>query len=125
MLHILYERDYIDKLKVMHPRSMEYSKHGKKKDHDSDGKLTDTGKTYSLHHILLNARDFATEKSDLEHLCTDLSTSNSTITVTFTPKFHCEIAGERIEYSWGISKKVLPSYPLQPKKILPTIRYVR
>ena len=99
MLHIVYEQGLIDILKVVHPRSMEYSKHGNKRDHDSNGKLPETGKTYSFHHILSNASDFATEKSDLEHLCTDLSTSNSTITVTFTPKFHCKIAGEGIEYS--------------------------
>ena len=90
---------------------MEYSKYGKKRDHDSNGKLTETGKTYSLHHILSNASDFATEKYDLEHLCTGLSISNSTITVTFTPKFHCEIASEGIYYSWGISKKYYRRIP--------------
>jgi len=30
MLHILFERGYIDKTKVIHPRSMAYSKNGKK-----------------------------------------------------------------------------------------------
>ena len=116
MLQILYERGYIDKLKVMNPQSMEYSKHGNKKYHDSNAKLTDTGKIYSLHHILSNARDFATEKSDLKHICTDLSTSNSTTTVIFTPKFHCEIAGEGIEYIWAISKKYYRRIPYNQKR---------
>ena len=116
MLQILYARGYIDILKVVHPWSMEYSKYGKKRDHDSDGKLTDTCKTYSLHHILSNTSDFATKKSDLEHLCTNLSTSNSTITVTFTPKFHCKISGKGIEYSWGISKNYYRRIPYNQKR---------
>ena len=59
---------------------------------------------------------FLNEKSDLEHLCSDLSSTNSTITITFTPKFHCEIAGEGIEYAWGLAKKYYRRIPYYQKR---------
>ena len=82
MLQVLYERGYIDKQKVTHPRSMSYSKKGRKCHIDAEGELSETGKKFSLHHLLSNCINFLHEKSDLEHLCSDLSTSTSTVTVT-------------------------------------------
>ena len=34
----------------------------------------------------------------------------------FTPKYHCEITGEGIEYSWGASKRLYRKYPLKDKR---------
>ena len=110
MLQTLYERGYIDKHKISHPRSMSYSKIGKKW-HYTNGELTAEGQIYSLYYLLSKCTDFQNEKSDLEHLCSDLLTSSRTITITFTPKFHCEIAGERIEYAWGLAKKYYRRIP--------------
>ena len=87
-----------------------------KKSHYTNGELNDEGKKYSLHHLLSKCTDFQNEKSDLERLCSGLSTSNSTVTVTFTPNFHCEIAGEGIEYAWGVAKKWYRRIPYQKKR---------
>jgi hypothetical protein len=39
--------------------------------------------------------------SDLEHLATELSGCNTTILIILTPKYHCKLAGEGMEYCWG------------------------
>ena len=39
-----------------------------------------------------------------------------TITIKFTPKYHCEIAGEGIEYCWGFSKKIQRRLPLKDRR---------
>jgi len=116
MLQVLYERGFIDKSKVTNPRSMSYTKKGRKFHTDTDGILSEREKEYSLHHLLSKCTDFLNEKSDLEHLCSDLSTDTSTITITFTPKFHCEIAGEGIEYAWGLAKKYYRRIPYREKR---------
>ena len=36
--------------------------------------------------------------------------------IIFTPKFHCELAGEGIEYAWGMSKRLYRSRPLKLKR---------
>jgi hypothetical protein len=38
------------------------------------------------------------------------------VLVDRTPKCHCELAGEGIEYSWGCSKNYYRSLPLKEKK---------
>ena len=116
MLQVLYERGYIDITKVKSARSMRYSKDGKKTDL-VDGALTYVGKQFSLKFILKNCSDFKNEKTDLEHLCNDLSEGCiNKIGILFTPKFHCEIAGEGIEYSWGVSKRIYRKYSFQEKR---------
>jgi hypothetical protein len=40
------------------------------------------------------------------------------IEVMLTPKFHCEMAGEGIEYAWVVSKSIYRSMKLENKKIL-------
>ena len=116
MLQVLYERGFIDPTKVINPRSMSYTKKGRKSQTDTDGNLSEIGKETSLHHLLSKCTDFLNEKSDLEHLCSDLSTDTNTITITFTPKFHCEIAGEGIEYAWGLAKKYYRRIPYREKR---------
>jgi hypothetical protein len=53
----------------------------------------------SLRHILANCNDFKDKETALEYLGTQLGVS-----VKLTPKFHAELAGEGVEYSWAHSK---------------------
>ena len=41
-----------------------------------------------------------------------------TYSILFTPKFHCELAGEGIEYSWGAAKHFYHKQSLEYKKTL-------
>jgi transposase len=53
----------------------------------------------------------------LEHLVSQLSSRHKVnIEMLFTPKFHCELAGEGIEYSWGAAKRLYQRLPLIKKK---------
>ena len=45
--------------------------------------------------------DFAEEMTALQHVGKDLGVS-----VIISPMFHVEMAGEGIEYSWGVSKYI-------------------
>ncbi len=55
--------------------------------------------------------DFAEEVTALQHLGNELGVS-----VLITPKFHAEMAGEGVEYSWGVSRNVYRRMPLNSKK---------
>ena len=98
MLQILFERDYISQELVTNPRSMRYTKMGKKDDIDIDsGKVQKECKQYSLTNVLAKCTDFIEEQTDLEVLCNEISNdSPCTLSILFTPKFHCELAGEGI-----------------------------
>ena len=115
MLQVLFERGYIDITKVKSARSGRYSKLGKKGDFEF-GELTAEGKKYALKHIINECSDFLQEKTDLEHLLEEISTDINTFSVLYTPKFHCELAGEGIEYSWGVSKKIYRKKTFQEKR---------
>jgi hypothetical protein len=54
----------------------------------------------SLKHLLGSCRDFLEEESLLQTIKRKLG-----VTVDHTPKCHCELAGEGIEYLWGCAKK--------------------
>jgi len=73
-----------------------------------------TGKVdlhYSLRSILGNCRDFKEEETALQYLGTQLG-----VAVLLTPKFHAELAGEGIEYSWAHSKAYYRRMPLSRKR---------
>jgi hypothetical protein len=53
------------------------------------------------------------EKTDMEHLTTDISTDICPI--LFAPKHHCELAEEGITYLWGASKRIYRRQPLSAK----------
>jgi hypothetical protein len=72
------------------------------------GKYTVSGKKnelgvidteFSLKHLLGSCRDFEEEESLLQARGTSLG-----VMVDRTPKCHCELLGEGIEYSWGCAK---------------------
>jgi hypothetical protein len=116
MLQILWERGWIDSSKVVSARSMRYSKDGKKEDFGEDGKLKEASQQYALSYLLSHCTDFKEEKSDLEHLATELSGREATISILFTPKYHCELAGEGIEYCWGAAKRIYRKLPLKDRR---------
>ena len=90
-------------------RTSPYSKDGTKKgDRDGTGALTEQGMKYCLTYIRAKCSDFVNEKSEIEFLLEELSQMETTINtykVIFSPKYHCELAGEGIEYAWGLIKK--------------------
>ena len=54
----------------------------------------------------------------MQHLMHLISTKNKdlpNISILITPKYHCEIAGEGIEYDWAITKKFYQNIPLPDK----------
>jgi hypothetical protein len=111
MLQILYERGFIDLQNVK-----KYRKDSKTQDLDADGKLKEELKPFILSHLLRSCPDFASEKSALQKLAEAISTDDYNVSIEFTPKYHCEIAGEGIEYSWGFIKKIYRRAPLMAKR---------
>ena len=71
----------------------------KGQDCDPQNVLTKEGKQYCLSYLLGSQPDFLTEKSDMEHLCFEISKEESRASVLYTPKFYCELPGEGVEYS--------------------------
>jgi hypothetical protein len=104
MLQIVWEPGWIDLTKVVTVRSMRYSNDGKKEHFGQDGKLKEASRQYALSYLLQQCTNFKDEKSDLEHLATELSEWDTTISILFTPKYHCKLEGEGIEYCWSIAK---------------------
>ena len=52
-----------------------------------------------------------------QQLCDEMSLEiSNNMNILFTPKYHCKIAGEGIEYLWGASKRWYRRYPLKNKK---------
>jgi hypothetical protein len=41
----------------------------------------------------------------------ELSGRDTTISLLFTPKYHCELVGEGIEYCWGAAKRMYQKLP--------------
>jgi hypothetical protein len=101
MYQILYERGWIDVTKKYNA----YSLDGKAEWFDETGSIMDQYLPYCMRHLLSNCSDFRDEITAMEDLCQNISTINSTVSILYTPKYHCEIAGEGIEYAWGLSKK--------------------
>jgi hypothetical protein len=56
-------------------------------------------------------RDFQEEETALQHLGAQLG-----VEVRLTPKFHAELAGEGVEYSWAFAKAFYRRLPLALKK---------
>jgi hypothetical protein len=98
---ILWERGWID---VNWPRK-DYSKLGMK---DSMG-LIWTGT--SLLELVANCSDFKNEDTMLQTKGQEMG-----VLVDRTPKCHCELAGEGIEYSWVCAKNLYRRQPLKTKR---------
>ncbi|KAI2497792.1 hypothetical protein MHU86_16678 [Fragilaria crotonensis] len=62
----------------------------------NDGEDMEDAENWSLKYLMASCLDFAEEMTALQHVGHALGVS-----VLITPKFHAEMAGEGIEYSWG------------------------
>ena len=101
LMQVLWERGFID------VSSLErYTLDGRKNPITGEVNLQS-----SLRHILANCKDFKDEETALQFLGTQLG-----VTVKLTPKFHAELAGEGIEYSWAHSKAFYRRLPLSQKR---------
>ena len=68
---------------------------------------------------MMECADFKEEKSAMEVLLdglSDKSSNNQSIKLLVSPKYHCELAGEGVEYVWAIMKKYYRSRGLDEKK---------
>ena len=89
LLQVLWERGWIDEAN--------YSSYKVQYNKDDD---------FSLQRLMSKCPDFAEEKSAMEYLLERISAHNEfNATILVTPKYHCELAGEGIEYSWGLAKR--------------------
>jgi hypothetical protein len=68
-------------------------------------------KDTSLQFLMSNLKDFETQET---MLC--LKAKEMGIMIDRTPKCHCELAGEGIEYAWGCAKNNYRRQPLKHKK---------
>ena len=101
LLQVLYERVWIDTSKLS-----EYSDSGKQHQLNENGNVLPKYSDFLLRNIMDRCRDFCDEPTAMGRMFDQLSKQkNATITMLISPKYHCEIAGEGIEYNWGICKK--------------------
>ena len=102
-MQVLWERGWID-TRVNKPYHY-YSMKGKK---DIFGNLqTET----SLRHLMENCADFQEEETMLQTMARQMG-----LEVDHSPKCHCELAGEGIEYAWGCAKNYYRRLLLEKKK---------
>ena len=99
LLQVLWERGFINE---------EELEQYKLESTDEDGQMIEE---YSLRHLMSNCTDFDTEKSQLQTIAEKYD-----MEVIMTPKYHCEIAGCGIEYSWGAAKAKYRSISLERKR---------
>jgi hypothetical protein len=74
-------------------------------------------KNTSLLELTANCADFENEETLLQTKGREMG-----ILVDRTPKCHCELAGEGIEYSWGCAKNLYWRQPLKMKRGKETFR---
>jgi hypothetical protein len=101
MEQILWERGWID---PSLPRKV-YTVYGTR---DSMGNVR---KDTSLQFLMSNLKDFETQET---MLC--LKAQEMGVMIDRTPKCHCELTGEGIEYAWGFAKNHYCRQPLKHKK---------
>jgi hypothetical protein len=102
-IQVLWERGWID-----HDH---YDRYTMDPATNEDEEVLEGAESMSLKRLMASCLDFAEERTALQHVGEELGAA-----VIITPKFHAELAGEGVEYSWGISKGVYRRKPLQSKK---------
>ena len=68
---------------------------------------------------MVDCADFKNEKSAMEVLMDDLNlkaANNQSVNLIVSPKYHCELAGEGIEYAWGAMIRYFRRLPLDEKR---------
>ena len=112
LLQALYERGWIDK-----ENWRKYTLSGRESEKDENGKVKEEFLPYVLRDLMANCADFKEEKSAMEDLFQKLSAKGpNKIELLPSPKYHPEIAGEGVEFAFGLLKKMYRSIPLVIKK---------
>ena len=101
MEQILWERGWINPSEDR----KSYTVNGKK---DSMGAVR---KDKSLRYLMSILKDFENQETMLQLKATEMG-----ISMDRTPKCHCELAGEGIEYAWGCAKNLYRRQPLKDKR---------
>ena len=102
-MQVLWERGWVDEGQIER-YTVDLAK-------DDDGEVLEGAENWSLKYLMASCLDFTEEVTALQHVGNELGVS-----VLITPKFHAEMAGEGVEYSWGVSKNVYRRRPLNSKK---------
>jgi hypothetical protein len=75
---------------------------------NADGEILEGAEEWSLRVLMANCLDFAEEVTALQYVGNELGVS-----ISISPKkFHAELAGKGIEYSWGVTKGLYQHKPL-------------
>ena len=115
ILQVLWERGFVVEAEYKQNKN-KFVLDAKEKHKDESGKLLGEYKPYFLRHSMAECADFENEKSAMAHLFDQLSSKgHCTIELLVSPKYHCEIAGEGIEFVWGLMKKNLRPLSLKKK----------
>ena len=107
MMQVLFERGFIDREK---PLSF-YKINGRK---NEDGTEVPGS---NIKKLIRTLPDFKEELTLLQYRAEQLN-----VRVECSPKYHPEIAGEGIEYAWGLSKNVYRKLPLGQKETIEGFR---
>jgi hypothetical protein len=101
MFQVLWERGWIDEARLNDYRILA-------KDPDDDDRIIED---LSLKYMMETCDDFQNEVTQLQFVA-----SKYGYAVEMTPKYHAEIAGCGIEYSWGAAKSRYRQIPLERKR---------
>ena len=98
LLQVLWERGIVDE-----KRLSEYTINGRQNRYDV------VDKTFALKSLMASCLDFEEEERLLQSMGREMG-----VLIDRTPKCHCELAGEGIEYSWaGVCQKQVPPCVLE------------
>ena len=104
---ILFERGWLDPINIHH-----YTAEGRKDADSNPIQATDpTGCNWSINELMTRQSDFINELTLLQYHGQKLG-----VVVDRSPKCHPEIAGEGIEYLWGLSKFWYRRTPIHTKR---------
>jgi hypothetical protein len=105
LLQVLWERGWIEEAQL-HRYTMDIATDG-----DRGEALEGAENCWSLKCLMASCLGFAEEMTALQHVGSQLG-----ISVIITPNLHAALAGEGVEYSWGIAKGIYRRKPLKSKK---------
>ena len=104
-MQVLWERGWIDEGNLekytMDPAA------------DADGVVLESAEEWSLRVLMASCLDSAEEVTALQHVGNELGVS-----VIILLKFYADLAGEGIEYSWGVLKGLYRRNPLNCLQLL-------
>jgi hypothetical protein len=103
LLQVLWERGWIDT--SIRKYTKYYTLNGTK------NRFGNVQNETSLKHLMASCSNFEEEESMLKHIGRLLG-----VEVDRTPKCHCELAGEGIEYAWGCAKNYYRRLLLEQKQ---------